>query len=118
VFFVWDYSSAALTYFCQREIAVANGYLRRVAWFDDRVDTYLECRLVNWIKSKERKAKIDIASAIRAGIDLVPVDNIWEFAINEIARQIDRPASELMVPNRRRLRKRSLPRLTRCVPLV
>ncbi len=63
VFFIWDYASAALTYFCQREIAVANGYLKRVDWFEDRVDTYLECRLVNWIESKERKAKIDIEQA-------------------------------------------------------
>jgi hypothetical protein len=28
------------------------------------------------------------------------VDNIWEFGINEIARQIDRPPSEMPLPNR------------------
>ena len=92
VFVVWDYVSAALTYCYQKEIAVANGYLKRITWFDDRVGFYLESRLVDWISSTGRRAKIDVASAIRAGIDLVPVDNIWEFGINEIARQIDRPA--------------------------
>ena len=111
LFFVWDYVSAALTYCFQREIAVANDYLKRINWFDDRVDTYLECRLDGWISSKrltqtkriycclERRAKIEMEAAIRAGINLEPVDMIWHFAINEIARQLDKKPSELLLPS-------------------
>jgi len=99
VFLIWDYLSAALTYCFQREIAVKNGYLTRINWFEDRVSTYLECRLAGWIESKGRTAEIDMAAAVRASIDLVPVDMIWEFAVKEIARQLDKEPSELLLPN-------------------
>jgi hypothetical protein len=33
-------------------------------------------------------------------VDLVPVDRIWNFAVTEIGRQLGKPASELLLPNR------------------
>ena len=33
-------------------------------------------------------------------MDAVPVDRIWDFAVNEIARQVGKPANELLLPNR------------------
>ena len=80
--------------------ATTNGYLTHLIWFEDRVDTHLEGRLVDWINIWRRRAKLDLAAAIRAGIDLVPVDPIWNFALNEIARQIGKPSSELLLPKR------------------
>ena len=46
------------------------------------------------------RPKRDQAAVIRAGVDLVPIDRIWDFAVNEIARQLGKPASELLLPNR------------------
>jgi len=100
VFVVWDHVCAALAYSFQNEIATINGYLTHVIWFEDRVDTHLEGRLVDWINIRRRRAKLDLTAAIRAGIDLVPVDPIWNFALNEIARQIGKPSSELLLPKR------------------
>jgi hypothetical protein len=97
-FTVWDHACAALAYNFQKEIAVANGYLTHVIWFEDRVDTYLEGRLCDWIDIRRRRSKRDPLAAIRAGVDLVPVDRIWDFAVTEIARQIGK--SELLLPNR------------------
>jgi hypothetical protein len=79
-------------------------YLKRINWFEDRVDTFL-ARLVDWIESKDSKVKIDVASAVRAGIELVPVDAVWDFAVKEIARQLDVPPAELALPNRTTVEK-------------
>jgi len=99
-FTVWDYVCAALAYNFQNEIAAINGYLTYVIWFQDRVDTYLEGRLCDWIDIRRRRSKRDPLAAIRAGVDLVPVDRIGDFAVNEIARQIGKPANDLLLPNR------------------
>jgi hypothetical protein len=100
VFMVWGHVCAALAYNFQKEIAVTNGYLTHVIWFEDRVDTYLEGRLCDWIDIRRRRSKRDDSVAIRAGVDLVPTDRIWNFAVDEIALQRGKPASELVLPNR------------------
>jgi hypothetical protein len=100
VFTAWDHISAALGYSFQHEIATINGYLSHVIWFEDRVDTYLEGRLCDWIRIWRSRPKLDQAAVIRTAVDLVPVDRIWDFAVKEIARQLSKPASELLVPNR------------------
>jgi hypothetical protein len=100
VFMVWGHVCAALAYNFQKEIAVTNGYLTHVIWFEDRVDTYLEGRLCDWIDIRRRRSKRDDSVAIRAGVDLVPTDRIWNFAVSEIARQVGKPTIELLLPNR------------------
>jgi len=100
VFTVWEHVCAALTYNVQKEVAIANGYSAHIIWFEDRVDTYLEGRLCDWIDIWRRRTKLDQAAVIRAGVDLVPVDRIWDFAVSEIARQLGKPANELLLPNR------------------
>jgi len=100
IFTVWEHVCAALAYCYEREIAIANGYLANVIWFEDRVDTHLDGRLCDWVTIWRSRPKLDQAAVIRDGIDLVPVDRIWDFAVNEIARQVGKPASELLIPNR------------------
>ena len=100
VFTVWEHVCAALAYYYEREIAAANGYLTYVIWFEGRVDTYLDGRLCDWIDNWRCRTNLDQAAVIRAGVDLIPVDRIWNFAMNEIARQIGKPVSELLLPNR------------------
>jgi hypothetical protein len=100
VFMVWGHVCAALAYNFQKEIAVTNCYLTHVIWFEDRVDTYLEGRLCDWIDIRRRRSKRDDSVAIRAGVDLVPTDRIWNFAVSEIALQLGKPASELLLPDR------------------
>jgi hypothetical protein len=100
VFVVWDHVCAALTYMFQMEIATINNYVTHVIWFEDRVDTHLDGRLRDRITIWRRGTKLDLAAVIRAGIDLVPVDRIWSFAVNEIARQVGKPANELLLPKR------------------
>jgi hypothetical protein len=100
VFTVWDHVCAALAYSFQLEIATINGYLTHVIWFEDRVYTHLDGRLCDWITIWRRRPKLDQVAVIRTAVDLVPVDQIWDFAVNEIARQVGKPANELLLPNR------------------
>ena len=99
VFTAWDHISAALGYSFQHEIATINRYLTHVIWFEDRVYTHLDGRLCDWITIWRRRPKLDQAAVIRTAVDLVPVDQIWDFAVNEIARQVGKPANELLLPN-------------------
>jgi hypothetical protein len=100
VFTVWEHACAALAYYYEAEIAAENGYLTHVIWFEDRVDTHLDGRLCDWITIWRDRPKLDQTAVIQAGVGLVPVDPIWDFAVNEIARQVGKPASELLLPNR------------------
>ncbi len=100
VFAVWDHVCAALAYRFQHGISTINDYLTHLIWFEDRVDTYLDGRLCDWIAIWRGRPKLNLEAAIRAGVDLVPVDRIWNFAVTEIGRQLGKPASELLLPNR------------------
>jgi hypothetical protein len=81
-------------------MATINGHLKHAIWFEDRVDTHLDGRLCDWINIWRRRSKLNLEAAVRAGIDLVPVDRVWDFAGNEIARQIGKPPNDLILPNR------------------
>ncbi len=60
--------------------------------------TFLE-RLSDWIQIYSGSS-VDVPMALRAGVDLVLVDRVWNFAATEIARQLGKPAAELLRPNR------------------
>jgi len=93
-----------MAYSFQHEIATINGYLKHEIWFEDRVGTYLDGRLCDWITIWWGRPKRDQAAVIRAGVDLVSTDRIWSFAVNEIARQIGKPPNDLLLPNGKLLR--------------
>jgi len=98
-FVIWDHVSKALTYYFQEEIANANDYLTHLVWFQDRVGTCLDGALHDWIDIRKRRAEVDW-TAVRAGVDLVPKERIWHFALHEIAIQVGRVPAELVLPNR------------------
>ncbi len=100
LFVIWDNVSTALTFGFEIEIATANRYFAHVRWWKDRVDTHLDGLLADFLERTGRRTERDLGPAIRAGVDLVPVDRIWEFAVNEIGRQLGKPSSELLMPNR------------------
>jgi hypothetical protein len=94
---VWSHVAAALSYHFELEIARSNNHLTRVVWFEDRVHTFLH-RLGDLIE-RRNKTKLDVA-AIKAGVDLAPVDRVWNFALKEIAHQLGKLPGELLLPDR------------------
>jgi hypothetical protein len=82
----------------ENEIAAANGYMTQVRWYEYRRNMMLD-RLHQWIEDAEGMAKGDVAAAMQAGIDLVAPGRIWHFAVDEIGRQLDRPANKLLLPD-------------------
>jgi hypothetical protein len=100
IYDIWRFSAGALTYYFQLEIARVNNNLTYVMWFAHRVREFLDA--VSYSIDVGDGPKIDLVTA-KVGIELVPVDRVWKFAIDEIALQLAIPGDELLQPNRQAL---------------
>jgi hypothetical protein len=99
---VWNYVSAALTYYFEEEIATINQYSTYTLWWGDRVSTFLD-RLSDWIEIWGRGTKRNPLPVLRTSLNLIMKDRIWDFAVSEIALQLGKPSNELLLPNRESL---------------
>lgn len=102
VYDVWNYVSAALTYFFEEEIATINQYSTYTLWRRDRVSTFLD-RLSDWIEIWGRGTKRNPLPVLRTSLNLIMKDRIWDFGVSEIALQLGKPSNEIFLPNREAL---------------
>ena len=102
VYDVWNYVSAALTYYFEEETATINRYSTYTLWWGDRVSTFLE-RLSDWIEIWGRGTKRNPLPVLRTSLNLIMKDRIWDFAVSEIALQLGKPSNEIFLPNRETL---------------
>ena len=112
VYDVWNYVSAALTYFFEEEIATINQYPTYTLWWGDRVSTFLD-RLNDWIEIWGRGTKRNPLPVLRTSLNLIMKDRIWDFGVSEIALQLGKPSNELLLPNRESLEAIFFARVTK-----
>ena len=102
---IWEYVFGGLGEYFKAELARANNYPTYIFYWDNEVSRLVDSQLPGWIDAADTKGTFDRKVAIAEAVDQVRAQSNkkWNYAINEIAKQLKVRPNDLRLPNRTEL---------------
>jgi hypothetical protein len=101
VFSIWDCLGSALTFQFLLEIGRSNALDdAQLRHWDDRAENGLEDELGGTTETHRRNAGQSLADEFELAVFCLAIEQIWAFAIREVATLLGRDTKDLMLPDR------------------